>query len=291
MAVDSHNQANADRTTVRRRRSFPGIGLGLLTLASMMPFVFSCGPKRERGAVASADPERESVAEYDIAKDLFLSRRQPREALSHVLKAIELDDENADAEHLAALIYLYFCAASTDECRLGEAESHARRAVDLKSDFREARNTLGVVLVHEKKYDEAIAALVPLANDILYSTPETAWGNLGWAYLLKGDADKAVEALQRSIALQPEFCVGAYRLGLALEKKGDDKAAREAFSRAVETDRSECKQMQDAFRERGRVAMRLGDRDAARTDLERCRSLAADSEAGKECTAMLATIE
>jgi len=256
-----------------------------------MPLVLACGPSRDRGAVASPDPERQSVAEYDIAKDLFLNRRQPRDALSHVLKAIELDDENADAEHLAALIYLYFCAASTDECRLGDAEGHARKAVELKSDYREARNTLGVVLVHEKKYDEAIAALEPLANDILYSTPETAWGNLGWAYLLKGNADKAIEALQRSIALQPEFCVGAYRLGLALEKKGDHKAAREAFSRALETDRRECKQMQDAFGARARVALRLGDQEAARADLERCRALASDTPAGKECGALLATME
>lgn len=256
-----------------------------------MPLVLACSPAHDRGAVASADPERESVAEYDIAKDLFLNRRQAREALSHVLKAIELDDENPDAEHLAALIYLYFCAASTDECRLPDAEAHARKAVQLKKDFREAKNTLGVVLVHEKKYDEAIAVLEPLANDILYSTPETAWGNLGWAYLLKGDADKAIEALQRSVALQPEFCVGAYRLGLAFEKKGDDKSAREAFSRALETDRRECKQMQDAFRERGRIALRMGDRDAARSDLERCRSLASDTPTGKECAAMLATME
>ena len=220
-----------------------------------------------------------------------MNRRQPREALSHVLKAIDLDHDNAEAEHLAALIYLYFCAASSDECRLGDAEAHARKAVKLKADFREARNTLGVVLVHEKKYDEAIAVLEPLANDILYSTPETAWGNLGWAYLLKGDADKAIAALQRSIALQPEFCVGAYRLGLAFEKKGDNKAARDAFSRALDTDRPECKRMQDAFRERGRVALLLGDRDAARADLERCRSLAGDSPTGKECAAMLATMQ
>jgi len=265
--------------------------VGLVSLASAMPLFFACGPHRDRGAIASPDPERESVAEYDIAKDLFLNRRQPREALSHVLKALELDDENADAEHLAALIYLYFCAASTDECRLGEAEKHARRAVELRKDFREASNTLGVVLVHEKKYDEAIAVLEPLANDMLYATPETAWGNLGWAYLLKGDADKAVESLQRSVALQPDFCVGAYRLGLAFEKKGDDKAARDAFSRALETDRRECKLMQDAFRERGRVALRLGDREAARADLERCRLLAGETQTGKECAAMLATME
>ncbi len=263
------------------------LGRGLL-LPVVLVLGLACGPSRDAETPGSGDPERQSVADYDVARDLFVTRGNAREALKHALRAIELDDENADAAHLVSLIYLYFCATSEVDCRLDEAERHVRMAIDAKADLREAKNTLGVVLIHQKRYAEAVAVLDPLAKDILYSTPETAWGNLGWAYLLKGDTDKAIESLRRALALQPEFCVGAYRLALAYEKKGDHKAALEAVSRALETDRPECRGLQDAFRARARIAMRLGDHDSARGDLERCRELDAETQSGRECAAALA---
>ncbi|HWZ88067.1 MAG TPA: tetratricopeptide repeat protein, partial [Polyangiaceae bacterium] len=152
-----------------------------------------------------------SESEYDIARDLWLRRNQAREALAHALKAVELDDSNADAAHLVALLYLDFCSRGPAECRLGEAEKHARLALTDKPDFREAKNTLAVVLIHEKRYPDAIAVLTPLTEDILYQTPENAWGNLGWAYLEQGAFDRAIDALKRSVAAQPLFCVGSYR--------------------------------------------------------------------------------
>src|SRR5215470_12554037 len=64
------------------------------------------------------DAERQSDAEYDMARDLFMRAHDPRGALAHVQKAIELNGDNADAHHFAALVYLSFCAASPLDCRL-----------------------------------------------------------------------------------------------------------------------------------------------------------------------------
>src|SRR4051812_70434 len=138
------------------------------------------------------DNERQSEAEYDVARDFLLARHDPRSALAHAQKAIELNDANADAHHIEALIYLYFCSSSPLECHLPEAERSARKAVKLRDDFREAQNTLGVILIQEKKYEEAVKVLEPLANDMLYQTPWDAWGNLGLAYLENGKVDDAV---------------------------------------------------------------------------------------------------
>jgi tetratricopeptide (TPR) repeat protein len=240
--------------------------------------------------MAPADPERQSEAESDVARDLFLNRGQPRAAITHALKALELNEDNAEAAHLTSLIYLFFCATSSVDCHLDQAERYARRALKAKEAFREAQNTLGVVLVHKGQYDEAISVLRPLTQDIQYATPENAWGNLGWALLLKGDADRAIEALRQAVALQPDFCVGQYRLGLAYEKKGDNSSARDFFSRALETDRPECKSLQDAFAARARVALRLGAADDARSDLERCRQLGGETPAGRECASLAAKL-
>ncbi len=239
----------------------------------------------------SADPERQSEAESDIARDLFLRQQQPRTAITHALKAMELDSNNAEAAHLTSLIYLYFCATSSVDCHIDEAEKYARLAVKNREGFREAVNTLGVVLVHRGKHEEAIKVLLPLTQDIQYTTPENAWGNLGWAYLLKGEHDRAIETLRQAVALQPEFCVGHYRLGLAYEKKGDFRSAREFFTRAVETDRPECKGLQDGYSARARTAIRLGEPDEAKGDLERCRQLGSDTPTGRECAATAARLK
>jgi type IV pilus assembly protein PilF len=233
------------------------------------------------------DPERMSESEYDVARDLWLSRHSPRQALDHALKAVELDEDNADAAHLVALIYMDFCSQNTDECRLQEAEKHARLALKAKPDYREATNTLGVILIHEKRYADAIKVLKPLTEDILYQTPENAWGNLGWAQLESGATDVAVESLRRSIAAQPLFCVGLYRLGLAYERRHEDTAASESLTRALETQAPGCNSLQEAFAARARIEQRVGNQDGARSDLQRCAELSGKTIAGKECSSML----
>jgi len=261
-------------------------GLPRWVLAAALVVCLAACSRTGRGA-NSVDTERQSEAEYDVARDLFLVRRDPRGALAHAQKAIELNDGNADAQHLAALIYLYFCSSSALDCRLPEAEKAARQAVKLRPDFREAQNTLGVILIQQKKFDEAVAVLDPLAHDILYQTPWDAWGNLGLAYLEKGKLEDAVTALQRSVTAEPRFCVGNFRLGLALEKKGDLGAARQALSQAVETNRPECQSLQDAFEARARVHSKSKNCELARGDWERCRDISPDSPVGLRCVASL----
>ena len=67
-----------------------------------------------------------SEGEYDIARDAFLRQKNPREALDHALKALELNEDNHEASHLAALIYLAMCSTGKDACRLEEAAKYAR---------------------------------------------------------------------------------------------------------------------------------------------------------------------
>jgi tetratricopeptide (TPR) repeat protein len=227
-----------------------------------------------------------SLAEYDIARDLWLTRGQPREALEHVLKAIEYDDENYEAAHLAALIYLDFCRLGTADCRLEQAEKQARHALDVKDDFREARNTLGVILIHRQRYAEAVQELTPLTTDILYRTPENAWGNIGWAYLQQGALPEARQALQRSVAAQPEFCVGYYRLGLTEERSGRAKEAIEAYTQALSAADGRCTGLQEAYAGRARLLSKLDRVDEAQRDLATCVRLDQHTDAGRECLSL-----
>jgi type IV pilus assembly protein PilF len=237
------------------------------------------------------EPDPKSVAIYDVANDSF-RKGQLREALSKVNEALDADHQNVDAAHLGALIYLAFCAKDPQgsDCRFADAAKLAQLAVDNAPEFREAKNTLGVALIHMKKYDDAIAVLKPLAEDILYGSPQVSWGNLGWAYLEKGSTDEAIDALRRSVAAQPSFCVGNFRLGLAYEKQGQQKLGYDAFGRAVETERPGCKGIQEAWEGRGRIAKKLGLVEEARTAFHQCVELSKSSKVGARCNGALRSL-
>jgi type IV pilus assembly protein PilF len=255
---------------------------------SFVAGISACGGK---GANApGADPERQSEAEYDVARDYFF-KGQPRLALDHCRKAVELDDQNAKALYFASTIHLFFCSGKLDlrdpDCRLPDAESYARRALTVEPTFREAKNTLGQTLILEKRYPEAIAVLAPLTKDPAFESSYLAWGNLGWAQVLAGQIDQGIESLKNSIT-EPRFCVGHYRLGVAYERKGDLAAAEQALTNAVAVDAPECRALQDAWQARGEVRTRLGKTEDARSDFEKCRDISAETLAGRACVEALA---
>ena len=250
------------------------------------------------GCLRSATPveEQRSIAEQDLAADAFKNGRL-REAFDHVQRSLKQNADNGEASYLGAMVLLGFCALDdkASDCRFKEAEVFARKAIERIAEgsaiLREARNALGVILVHEERFAEAISILKPLTEDLVYNSPESAWGNLGWAYLQQGSTPEAIDALSRAVAVQPLFCVGQYRLGLAYEKKGDLPLAREAFTKAVDTDLPQCKRLQDAYGARARVLAHLGLKSEARPDLERCREMGVQTSAGQQCAAQLQTYQ
>jgi Tfp pilus assembly protein PilF len=261
----------------------------VVALASLLAAVSACSAK---GANAP-NPERQSEAEYDVARDYFY-KGQPRLALDHCRRAVQLDGDNAKALYFASAIHLFFCSGKLElgdpDCRLSDAEAYVRRALKVQDNFREARNTLGQILILEKKYAEAITVLEPLTRDPAFESSYLAWGNLGWAQVLAGQVDRGIESLKNSIT-EPRFCVGHYRLGVAYETKGDLTASEQALTDAIGVDAPECKSLQDAWQVRARVRSKLGKVADARADFEKCRDISAETVTGKACVEALARIQ
>lgn len=152
------------------------------------------------------------------------------------------------------------------------------------------RPPLGVLLMHGKRCDEAFSVLCPLAEDILYQTLKMLGKTWVGPTSRMGDLEHAIEAV-RSVAAQPAFCVGNFRLGLADEEKGDPAQVVAAFARALEMDHPSCKGLQDACAGRARALLRLGRADDRRNDLERCVQLDKSTPAGRECSVSLSRLE
>ena len=244
-----------------------------------------------KGQPGAQSPERQSDAEYDLARDLF-GKGQPRAALDHAMKAVTLNEENDKAQYFVAVIHLSFCTTdagfSAPDCRLADVEKYVRAALKANADFRDAKNMLGQVLVNEKRCQEAIAVLEPLTKDPAYVHPFYAWGNLGDAQLCLGQTDAAISSLKNAIAAEPRFCVGHYRLGTGYERKKDLANAEGSLTSALTAD-PQCDNLQDAWFARCRVRFGLNKSHDARKDCERCRELTTKTPTGKACEALLAS--
>jgi type IV pilus assembly protein PilF len=243
----------------------------------------SCSPSVNEGP-QPANPQRQAQSEYDLARDAFYKGRL-REAMGHCQRANKLDDENAKALYFTSVVYLGFCSAegmASPDCRLPAAEEFARKAIKADGEFRDARNTLGQILILETKNEEALKVLEPLTKDPAYVANYLAWGNYGQALVALGKVDAGITALRNSVT-EPRFCTGHYRLGVAYEKKGDLTAAEKSFSDAVGVPSADCQALQDAWFERARVRLKLGKTAEAQGDFARCREIGSTTDTGKEC--------
>ena len=134
--------------------------------------------------------------------------------------------------------------------RLDLAETHCRRAIQLRADYPEAHNNLGIALRDQGKADEAEAefraatrlnpnyadafwnlgtfcytlgkhadAIAPLAEAVRLAPQNAlARNSLGAALLYMGQADQAIVQLAEAIRIAPKLAKAYSTLGAALER-------------------------------------------------------------------------
>jgi tetratricopeptide (TPR) repeat protein len=160
------------------------------------------------------------------------------------------------------------------------------RQPDMQSTLAEARNVLGGILFARDDHAGAIALFRESAADIHNREPWNAWGNLGRALVVTHAYAEAKEVLEQAVRLQPRFCLGHFWLGQARFATEDLDGAEQAFTNALEAD-ARCGGWQEAFKLRGETRARLGHRDDAIADFERCVELGAETESGRACRRFL----
>jgi superkiller protein 3 len=243
-------------------------------------------------AGCGAGPSREQVVrsqrEYDLGVGLW-QERNVAGAFEHLLEAIELDPQNAEAHLMLGKLFMIH---RRDYAR---AEHHfqealrAHEAVESRAGLpADTRNSLGVLYIHWQRYRDAVGVLRASASDLMNREPAVAWSNLGWAYLELGEHQEAVRVLDQAVQLSPDLCLAWYRLGQARTEMGEPEEAERALGRALEVEDETCQRLQAAWRLRGEVRARLGHRDEAIRDLERCVELSEETEDGRACRRLLA---
>jgi type IV pilus assembly protein PilF len=245
------------------------------------------------GSSTSYEDSERSMRQYELAVGLRGEGNVPG-ALQTLYKALDMDPSNARAHLLLANMFLLDRQdnlAMYDE----KAEHHFNEVLRIQeSDAKkpeqslvaEARNGLGVLRIHQGRYQEAVDYLMKAVEDIFNRDAYMAWGNLGWAYFYLGKYEKAAESLVRSVKLHPRFCVGYFRLGSTYLKMKQFEKAEQSLTSAISVD-ERCAAFQDAFHLRGEARMNLGTREDARADFERCVEIEANNDTGKSCSRYL----
>ena len=156
----------------------------------------------------------------------YMKNAQINRAYVEFQKAIKLNPKNKET-----LNYLGYINAIYN--KYDEAIANYKRAISIDPDYSEAMNNLGVVYLDIKKWDEAISAFTNALENPLYNTPERAYTSMGYAYYMKGDYQKAENALREALMRNPVYPLANYTLGLIYVKLSDDKHAAKEFMTAI----------------------------------------------------------
>jgi TolB-like protein/Flp pilus assembly protein TadD len=140
-----------------------------------------------------------------------------------VTKAIEIDPQFAPGHAQLGWIAVYF------EDDLPSAARHFERALALDPKDQNVRGNATIMLQALGRSDEAARLLGQLAE--LDPLNLTAQNNAGYVYLYAGRVDDAIASFRTALTLAPDMGAARTGLGLALLRKGDAQAAIEEIQK------------------------------------------------------------
>ena len=219
----------------------------------------------------------------------FFDRAKGVELLTQAIKGI---DGLTDNERVSVLGF----HAMVVERDLPKAADVYRAHLAVHPDVATAHNNLGRIFMQMRRFDEAIAELqetIRLDPDLflayfslntiyLYEVGDIdaaigtarrqlernarsarAYGQLGAAYVGKGDLRQSEAAFRKAVELDPRFLIDRYRLGHVLRLQARYDEARQTFLEILEIDPKELSARYDV----GAVLQMVGDDQGARRHL------------------------
>ncbi len=230
----------------------------LITLNSSLITVFT--------GCTGADLKEEASIHYRLGV-VHLNEGNLPNALKELTAAVEKNPDDVAYHNALGLAYYY---RDLDE----QAIKHFKEAIRLDSKFSDAHTHLGVVYLKQKRWDESISECQIAAANIFYTTAETAYTNMGWAYFQKGDNEKAIDSYRKAINANPRYSLAYNNLGLAYMKMNRDKDAAESFMSAIRYSPNYA----DAHYNLGLVSIKLKDKGKAKESFQEVIRLLPNSE-------------
>lgn len=221
------------------------------------------------GCALSKGEKNRSIYHFQMGQS-FYAESNFTGALQELTEAEKLTPKDPELLNLLGLTYFR-------KGRFDLAEPKYLKALDLKENFSEARNNLGVNYLEMKRWDDAIAQFKRVQDDIFYQGQDNAAINLGLAYLGKGDYPQALSVLRAQVAKNgndPRTRLNLGRVYFAMDKT---ELAVEEYEKALQLNSSYA----SAHYHMGLAQMKLKDAQAAKGAFQEVVRLAPDSEIGQ----------
>jgi serine/threonine protein kinase/tetratricopeptide (TPR) repeat protein len=184
------------------------------------------------------EPETRSVEAYELFSRGVLtlrlaSRDAPDRAISLFEKALAIDPEYAEAwAGLGGAYQLKGAFLNLPEL-LEKAIECERRALALDPELADAHTWLGAAQLALGRADEAVASLQRAIE--LEPGQARPWATLARAHWIgRGDLRQGVAALERAVAINPQFGYGHLQLAFLYTELGEYERARAAATVAVD---------------------------------------------------------
>ena len=240
-------------------------------LAAFCVFLTAC---QSNGGVRVRDSKaekRQDAAQIRVELgQRYMQQGKLELALENLQKALQYDDNYADAHTVIAVLYE----------RIGnveEAGKHYKRAVELAPKSGDTNNNYGQFLCAEGRYDEAQKYYAQAMRDPFYKTPAVLYANAGVCLVDHGGGlrlDDAQLDFRRALEVDPNNALALYYLAKLLYLKNDFFHARafiQSFDALGHPDPA-------ALLLARNIEVKLGHADAARSYAERLRKDFPDSE-------------
>lgn len=150
--------------------------------------VSGCATKTER---AGFDPVKASAANTELGV-AYLARGKYKVAMVKLKKAVEFDDDNADAHHYIAELY-----RRLEQSDL--ANEHFKKAIDLNEEDSSVKNNYGIFLCGIGSYKKGLKFLNEVLLDPLYSDKGQAYENMGLCAEKEGNIRNAEKYFQSAL--------------------------------------------------------------------------------------------
>lgn len=196
-------------------------------------FLLGCSSGEKRKELTKTERARLLV---EVANGA-IAENDPTGALQSLARAEQEDDSLPELYHSRALAY-------HQKKDMPQALVAAQKAVKLKSDYSEANNTLGKLLMDVGKVEDAQVYLKRAASDALFRESYKAWTNLGILKYRAGDYLESEVFLKRAIQDSPVLsCIAHYYQGHIEMKNARLSEAIKEYDQAT---RKSCANFADA---------------------------------------------